>query len=296
VDKVTASTEAVTVEGSGRTFKARYVIAADGSNSRTAESAGFNRDRLYYCNMYSIAWDMSGMQLPEPDIVYTIQGFHKGCGVMLFALPEAARDRWMLIMVTVDPRANLNEAAEAFMKKPFCASWFRDARKLNARSAVCNCWSPIIEPFRNNVIAVGDAASTQELENTAAMISGWKSGLAAAASIQEERLGLEVTGIRNYAQWWKQIYTPMKSEIYMKIYAPPYFLTSDEDMDLVLGSVKGPLKPCWNPYTSPLGEALKKVIPEIERQHPEMAPKLARRKLPAAQTFAEITRISKPVS
>jgi hypothetical protein len=88
----------------------------------------------------------------------------------------------------------------------------------------------------------------------------------------------------------------MKSEIYMKIYAPPYFLTSDEDMDLVLGSVKGPLKPCWNPYTSPLGEALKKVIPEIERQHPEMAPKLARRKLPAAQTFAEITRISKPVS
>ncbi|MEW6142270.1 MAG: FAD-dependent oxidoreductase [Chloroflexota bacterium] len=235
VDAVIPTEDSVTAGDGGKTFKGRYLIAADGVNSKTAEILGFNKDRQYYCNMYSIAWDMTGMKLPEPDVVYTIQGFHEGCGVMLFALAEAKDDLWMLIMLTVDPRANLNKAAEAFMKKPFCAEWFRNTKSVGVRSAVCNCWSPIVEPFRNNVLVVGDAASTQEIENTAAMISGWKAGKAAAASIQEERLGIEITGVNDYVNWWKQIYTPLKSEIYMKIYAPPYFLTSDKDMDYVLG-------------------------------------------------------------
>ena len=48
VQKVTSTADSVTAEGSGQSFEGRYLIAADGCNSRVAEVMGFNKDRNYY--------------------------------------------------------------------------------------------------------------------------------------------------------------------------------------------------------------------------------------------------------
>jgi flavin-dependent dehydrogenase len=47
VNQVTTSANGVHIEGSGQNFEGRYLIAADGVNSRIARLMGFNEDRTY---------------------------------------------------------------------------------------------------------------------------------------------------------------------------------------------------------------------------------------------------------
>jgi len=296
VETVTTTAEGVGVEGSGQEFVGTYLIAADGVNSRIAQIMGFNDDRHYYCNLYALSWYMSGVEPAEPDAIVTTHGFPKGLGAMFFVVPRATEGDFSTLVVTVDPRLDLEVANDYFIKRKSLASWFKKARKLRAFSAVCNCYSPIIEPYKDHVLVAGDVGSTQELEITGAMVSGWRAGQAVSTAVQESNLGLETKGISFYVNWWKQAYINYYShEVYIKSYALPYILSAEGEIDYVFGLIKETLRPCWNPYTSPMAEALKKVIPVIQQEKPEVLQKLANNKLPASQIFAEVTKISKPV-
>jgi flavin-dependent dehydrogenase len=288
IERVTPSDNGVTAEGQGKAFEARYLIGADGVNSAVAESVGFNAGRTYYCNVYFLIWDMSGIELPEPGVMYTIQAFYRNMGVMLFTFPQAVDGLFTNNIVTADPRVNLEEAMHHVMSKSFAASWFRNARKIRARSAVCHCYSAITDVFRNRVLLAGDAGSTQELENTGAMISGWRAGQAVSLAIKEERLGQPVTGIRRYVDWWKSVYSVKHGETYMKMYATPYLMPTEEDVNYVFGLIRGPLRACWNPYTSPISEAMRKIIPVIQRDRPDIMAKLARGRQPLPEIFKDV--------
>jgi len=73
-------------------------------------------------------------------------------------------------------------------------------------------------------------------------------------------------------------------------------LTTEEEINCTFGLIKETLRPCWNPYTSPLAQGLKKVMPIIQQESPEVLQKLRTMSLPLNQIFAEVTKISKPVS
>ena len=88
VQKVTPTDEGVTVEGSGQSFEGRYLIAADGVNSRIAEMMGFNEDRTYYGSLYGILYYMSGMEVPDFEATYHVFGFPKGGPVQFFVFPK----------------------------------------------------------------------------------------------------------------------------------------------------------------------------------------------------------------
>ena len=296
VNKVTAEADGVKVEGSGRVFEGTYLIAADGVNSRIAQAMGFNKDRHYYCNFYSLSYYMSGIELPEPDVIIYTHVLVKGGGAMFFIIPQSTNGDYNITGATVDPEVDLEAACDYFMKKEFCASWFKKARKLRAFSALCNCYSPIIEPLKNNVLVAGDAGSTQELENTGAMMSGWKAGQAISTAVSERNLGLEINGLSEYVNWWKKAYiNSYNHETYMKTWALTHILTTEEEISYVFGLIKETLRPCWNPYTSPLSQGLKKVMPTIQQERPELLQKLGTMSLPLNQIFAEVTKISKPV-
>jgi digeranylgeranylglycerophospholipid reductase len=296
-ERVTRTAEGVIVEGSGRDFEGTYLIAADGVNSRIARSMGFNKDRYYYCNFYSLSYRMSGIELPEPDIIIYTHVFLKGGGAMFFLIPRPTDGEYSIMGATVDPGVNLEVACDYFMKKEFCAPWFKKAKKLNVSSAVCNCYSPIIEPFKDHVVVAGDAGSTQELENTGAMMSGWKAGQAISTAVRERNLGLEIKGLSEYVNWWKDSYiNSYNHETYMKTWALTHILTTEEEISYVFGLIKETLRPCWNPYTSPLAQGLKKVMPTIQQERPEVLQKLGTMSLPLSQIFAEVTKVSKPVS
>ena len=181
----------------------------------------------------------------------------------------------------------------------FCAPWFKNAKKLRSFSAACNCYSPVIKPYKDRVFLAGDVGSTQELEISGAMISGWRAGQAVTTAVQEENLGLEITGITQYLDWWNKAYINYYNhEDYMSGMALPYLLSSNEEIDYVYGLIKETVTACWNPYTGSkaVAPAMAKALPIIQQERPEILQKLQKRGLPVAQVLAEVTKISKPVS
>ncbi len=299
VQKVTTTEKSATVIGdSGETFEGRYVIAADGVNSRIAEEMGWNKNRYYWCNLITTSYYFRGLKGPDPNTIVTSTGFLKDGTALFFMAPRPFEDEWNVQFLTVNPNVSHKEAADYFFNKAFTASWFKDAKQLKALSRTCSCYDPIEEPFKDNVLAIGDAGSTQEIENTGALMCGWKGGQAVAQAIREEQLGLPVTGISNYLRWWKETYCEGYShEAYMKNWVLGFVLNKAEDMSYVFGLVKDELPANFNPYSAPkmMGRTLGALGPTIAKERPDLLPKMGKLRLPLKEVYAEVTRISKPL-
>jgi hypothetical protein len=148
-------------------------------------------------------------------------------------------------------------------------------------------------------LIAGDVGATQELENPGAMVSGWKAGQAISTAVQEANLGLEIKGISQYVNWWKEAYINYyDQEAYIKAFSTPYILTTAEEVNYVYGLIKETLPACWHPYTPGVyvGKAMRKVMPIIQQERPDILQKLQRGALPPTEIYAEVTKISKPVS
>jgi digeranylgeranylglycerophospholipid reductase len=297
VVKVTTTADGVTVEGSGQSFEGRYLIAADGANSRIAQMLGMNEGRAYFSQLRIIMYHMSGVEPPEPDAVASSFCFIESGPTMWLLFPKSPEGEYNYNIATMDSRVDLEEADNHVLKESFFAPWFKNAKILRTFSANENCYTPIVEPFKGRVVIAGDVGATQELEVTGAMICGWKVGHAVSTALQEENLGLEVTAIAQYGKWWQEDYVNSYSyDTYMKIFALPILLGSEET-DYLFSMIKEPLPPCFNPYTLQdyIGHALGKVMPTIERERPDVFRRLQRMSLPATELYADITRTSKPI-
>jgi len=303
VEKVATTAEGVTVEGSGQSFDGSYVIAADGGNSRIAQMMGFNKDRAYYCNVYALNYYMSGVEIPEPpDVVVTTSAFLKEVYATLFVLPRFAEGERNILITTMNPTADLNVVFDYFMNTALSAPWFKNAKKLKAFSAVLSCYTPIIDPYKDRVLVIGDAASCVDMENTGAMLTGFKAGHAISNAVQEKNLGLETTGISQYLNWWKEDYIDVGNyKDMMKGVGLRYILTEEEAMNYYFGLIKETLPALWAPGGTQRGKesarATAKAISGIlERERPDIFQKLQRmRSLPATEIYTELTKISKPV-
>ncbi len=298
VQKVTSTADSITAEGSGKSFEGRYLIAADGTNSRVTQVMGMNKDRTYYCNIYAISYYISGMELPEPNVILRVVDFVKERGAEIYVMPHANKGINNILLVSADPRVDLEATGDYFMKEAFCAPWFKNAKKVKAFSANESCYSPIIEPFKDRVLVAGDVGSTQELENQGAMITGWKAGQAISTAVQEENLGLEVTGIAQYTKWWKETYIDYyDQEGYMKAFSHGLILNTAEEVNYVYSLMKETLPACWQPYTLGvyLRQAMAKVMPTIQQERPDILQKLKRGGSPPAEIYAELAKLGKPI-
>jgi digeranylgeranylglycerophospholipid reductase len=297
VDKVTIEADGVKVEGSGQSFEGRYIVAADGINSQVAKITGLNEERTYLCQMRCVSYYVTGMELPEPDACAILYGYMKDGPSQAFIFPRPNIDEYNFIVITIHPKVDLAEATDYFMKDAFCASWFKNAKISNTLSANENCYTPIVEAYKNRVFISGDVGATQELEISGAIISGWKAGQAASVALQEENLGLEITATTKYIEWWKDAYVDYYSwDAYMKTWSLPYALGEPEVIDYLFGLLE-PIPACFNPYTSRkhVGKAIRKVMPIIEKDKPEVLQKLGNMGIPFAEAIADITRMSKPI-
>ena len=298
VQKVTTTADGVTAEGNGQSFEGKYLIAADGVNSRVAEVTGFNKDRYYYCNLYALSYYLSAVEMPEPEQVSLVWAYGKEGAFRGYIMPRPIKGEYYLLLLTVDPRVNLEAGVDYFMTEAVCAPWLKNAKKLKAFSAVCNCYSPIIEPYKDRILVAGDVGATQELENNGALVSGWKAGQAISTAVQEENLGLEVTAISRYIDWWKEVYIKdCPHELYMTGMSMAYILPTAEDINYVYSHITEPGGACWNPYTASnsLRDSMAKAVAITQKERPDIYQKLQRKSLHPKELLAEITRISKPV-
>jgi flavin-dependent dehydrogenase len=299
VNGISTAPAGVTVSGGGTTFEARYAIAADGCNSSIARMMGFNRDRTAYCYLFSKAWYMSNVKPPATDVLISSITYKTPAPGYMFIFPRPYGDDLTVVFLSLDPRVNLDDVARYFMKEnPFFAAWFAHAEQKDCLSSAQYIFSPVTVPYRDRVLLSGDSGSTQELENSGAMISGWKAGNAMAAAVKEERVGMQPRAIADYLQWWKTTYIEgCRHEDYIMNFALPYVIDAEEDLNYIFSLVHNPLPPCWNPYAAMghLGQLVQSLAPRIQQEKPRIMAKLAKMSQPMLQILEPTARVCKPL-
>jgi flavin-dependent dehydrogenase len=296
IERTIIRNDRVYAEGSGQSFEGSYLIAADGSNSKIAHYLGLNQSRIFYCNAIGISYYVSNVVGLRPDQVVRTSNYLPDGAVRTYFVPRPIEGEFNIVCVTVDPRCDMKAAGEIVLKEGLSGKWLAKARVLRTFTAVASCYSPIQTPYKDRVLVIGDAAGTQELEITGAMLSGWKAGQAVSTAVLENKIGMESSGVNQYLSWWKKTYIDFYSyDAFMKGNCFPYILTNGDEYEYVFGLLRETLPATWNPYSSPTAEAMRRVMPVIQQERPEVLAKLLRRKLPATELLADITKISKPV-
>jgi flavin-dependent dehydrogenase len=264
----------VEVIGDGRTFTGTFVIAADGVNSRIARILGFNKERKFMGTYRYLSWMMEGEIPVDP-------------GCFNFVLTEkstyAVLDTYEKGIYHIDAfdsntKVDLNASLEEFMKDRTYGSWFAGCRKVGEVNCVSNIMSPLKDPFKDNILLIGDAAWTMEFSNMAALLCGWKAGNAIALAFVDKKLNRR--GISSYLHWWeKEFYNPYGSYEFGPAGGGGGILQSllsGEEIDYLVSLIQEPFPATMNFFTlfNTIGRAYAELFPRIQEERPEVMDKL----------------------
>jgi flavin-dependent dehydrogenase len=260
----------VVVTGNGEPFEGTFVIAADGVNSRIANLMGMNKERKYIGNLVDRVWHLEGIQIPEVagiTFIFNTYGF-------FFVTTICHKNQYHLGVSTYNARDDLEPKLNKIMYEDKVYSpWFKGAKKTGETSCVVNLFSPIKEPFRDNVLFVGDSAWLLELTNPWAIMCGWKASNAVTLALLDGKINKE--GISSYLEWWvKTFYEPYGSEEFKPIHLED-FLSAD-DLDYLVGLIKEPFDATMNFFKMlhTIGNTYGGLFPLIQEERPDVMEKL----------------------
>jgi len=264
---------------SGKHFSGVFAIAADGRQSRMARVMGMNKSRGFFGSVTSIGYEMTNLNLPEPYALHQPL-LQSGDPPMLgFVCPRAwdndGEYTWLVMITNVDPNADHESLFDLFTLKSRFAPWFKGGKKVRKCGCAGNMYSPIIRPFKDNVLFAGDAGWCQEAEMTGAVMSGWKASSAVVLAMLEGKHNEQ--GIQAYLDWWRTSnIEKCDHNVFLKnLYMP--ILCNDKEIDYIFGKINFVLPTVLDPYEVPenLGKALVKIIPEIQKERPELLKKMS---------------------
>lgn len=260
----------VVVTGNGEPFAGTFVIAADGVNSRIANLMGMNKERKYIGNLVDRVWHLEGIQIPEVagiTFIFNTYGF-------FFVTTICHKNQYHLGVSTYNARDDLEPKLNKIMYEDKVYSpWFKGAKKTGETSCVVNLFSPIKEPFKDNVLFVGDSAWLLELTNPWAIMCGWKASNAVTLALLDGKINKE--GISSYLEWWvKTFYEPYGSEEFKPIHLED-FLSAD-DIDYLVGLIKEPFDATMNFFKMlhTIGNTYGGLFPLIQEERPDVMEKL----------------------
>jgi flavin-dependent dehydrogenase len=257
------------VVGNGETFEGTFVIAADGVNSRLTRILGFNKKRQFSGTWCGMALGYKDVEPPDPGaftFVITANGTYS-------VIPQHEEGIYHVGTFTFNPALNLEEQIEKFVKEDkVYAPWFKNAKRLDEKvNCVVNELSPIADPFKDNVLLIGDAAWIREFSNIAALVCGWKAGNAIALAFINGKLNRE--GLTSYFDWWTN-YEPHGNAEFGAGELQD-FLTP-EDLDYLVGLTDKPLPPTMDflKLFSFIGETYSALLPKIQKERPDTMERL----------------------
>jgi hypothetical protein len=234
---------------------------------------GFNKERTFYGTLVVVGVEMEGVELPEEHFPIFILNYVPGPSVF-FMCNRPTPGRAILLSIAFDPGLD-HEKAIAYLthKSPF-APWFKNARSLEKAAAVENCYSPIAEPLKDNVLFIGDTAWCQEAENMGSLMCGWKAAHAVTYALLEGKMNRE--GFSAYLEWWKRSFLEHYDHtVYLRNFLFPYVL-DESAANYIFGTIKGTLPATLDAYRIPqvVGEALGQIMPQIMEERPDIVPNL----------------------
>jgi len=229
----------------GNEYRGKFVIAADGVNSRIGRELGFNKKRVFLGTYRDMARTYEGVEIPESDVLMFCMGWRYSISVS----PEITEGHFHVAAASYNVDDKLDEEIDRFLGSEPYASWFRNAREIDHRtSCASNIASPIPVPFKDNVLVIGDASWMQETGNAAAMALGWKAANAVTEALIKGQIDKE--GVSSYLEWYdKYYYQPRGKRLASSGGADFKDYLSAEDIDYLVGMVPEPQRATMNAYT-----------------------------------------------
>jgi len=261
----------VVVTGNGEPFEGLFVIAADGVNSRTARLMGMNKDRTFFGTYLDYSWSFKNIDIPEiQSVTFILTGYGT------FSIVSCHRkDLFHVGVSSFKPqKSDLVAKLNRFVYEDKVYShWFKGGKKTGEYACVVTMLSPIKEPFKDNVLFIGDAAWLQEISNSGAICCGWKAANAVTLALLDGKINKE--GILSYLKWWEKYFIEPYGNLEFKPITIQDFLDAD-DLDYLAGLIKEPLEPTLNFYKlfGFVGETFGPLFPVIEEERPDIMEKL----------------------
>ena len=255
----------------GDVLEAAFCIAADGINSRLAKITGLNKERLFINTRKSISHYVTGVEFERSEAIFLgISWDREALGPVPFCLlPSVYRDDEYWFFVSGD------EQFEFLTKRSKFKSWFPRLEITNTRVNVVNNWSPAREPFKDNVIFVGDSCWFSEAENSGALLSGHKASHAVCEALQRGMPSRD--GVMNYINWWKQNW--LATHDYRDFLCYPLFnrMFTEDEYNYLHHLVTQKLPWTLNPFKlySRLMTGLQPHLERVKQERPQLAQKIA---------------------
>lgn len=259
-------------------FTATFAIGADGANSRIAQVLGFNKDRGYYSSMNVLGYYSKNLKVPDPDTAYYIGAQYEKSSVITAIVPRPYEKEHAVVFITVDCRIDLLKFYKYLTEETKLSSWFKGAQSELVNSSCNNMWSTIEKPYKDNVLLVGDVIFCQESENFGALYSGGMAARAVVDAIKNNNPTEE--GIKSYLKWWDSAFynnPKYRRDMIMDNYLLGFVL-NNEEIGYLFSKLNVTLKASMHPYTllADLGGALGPVVPEIQKEKPQILAGLGR--------------------
>ena len=270
VDGVEKTSDGVKVSGSGNNYKGTFVIAADGINSRLAQLMVLNQNRKFYGNFPAITPYLRGTKVPQSESFTFATCFKPNASLPItFSFcpsPYADDEYWTLFR-------NL-EDYKYITKESIFSDWFSSSTLTRVWSFIVNLWSPALEPYKDNVLFVGDSAWYGEAEITGSIRCGWKAANAVTEALKDNKPDRE--GVINYIQWWKKSFPDFDDYRNYMMFIHFNTIFSKEEQVYLYNLFEKPLPSKLNPYltVSLVKKALHPKMQQIKEEMPSIIDKL----------------------
>jgi len=270
VNKVEKVANGIRVTGNGDSFEGAFVIGADGLNSRVAEIMGFNKERIFYGSIPGITYYVRGIKIPQSEAIITSNCYKPNALSPTFfwiiPSPYAEDEHWVGIFTPED--------FEYVTKESVFSKWFPDPKVTRILCHVSSLWSPVSEPYKDNVLLVGDSAWFGEAEITGSMMCGWKAANAVTVALRDNKPNRD--GVLNYIEWWKKSYPEFDDYRNFFMFVPFCFIFSEEELNYLYGLFKSPLRSNNNPFlvVRLFKNAIAPMMSQVQKEMPSAAEKL----------------------
>ena len=287
IHEIEKKEETVILKSGDREFEGVFVIASDGLNSKITQCLGFNKEREFRGTLRCLFWYVRGIEPPAPDGLVHVMG-GKG-GPALFGLCCTSREgEYWIAVDDFSYKADLAQGADYVMKKDAFAPWFKKLKKIRTTSCVGNLYSPIAEPFKDNVLLVGDAVYSPQISINGGMICGLKAANAVVLAMLEGKRNKE--GVMGYLEWWKKDIIDRFPSVGGNFMGA----LEDNEVDYLFSLFKEPLPATLDPTTAGkyMQEQMVKIMPALSTEQPEILKKLEQFQ---AKTSEEIYAVRRKV-
>lgn len=265
----------VSKNGETETYIGKKLIIAEGVNARLTKQFGIVKDRKTFAKAASVKYYVENIKGIEDNSWNLFYGLAYHCYSPIIIGPSVHDKNRYEITISCNPQNNLNdEIYKLFITDSPMADKLKEAKLVGKLGCTVLASEAIKEPYKGNVISIGDSAAFVEVEVQGAFMCGFH----AANAVKEEIEGN--SGFQKYTEWWKKSFE-FNSDEYLLVsqgYAlvPTY---TDEELDYLFGLLeKDLLEGTYSQYKTPklIWKGIYAHIDQVKKDRPAIYEKMQR--------------------